>query len=600
MSHWAAPRCETRLGASHRRRNQPCQDASGWLEARDREGRPITLLAVSDGHGAAQHPHSATGSRLACEVALREAAQDLAQWDTALEPAPAWRGWLGQELPGRVVAGWLRAVADHWTSALGQPLDSFSPIPYGATLGLLVLTPLGWGYTGLGDWDLLELSPEHGARIISQEPWSEGDPEATQSLCLVGAEGCFAARSGWIALRAAVAPFHLLLSSDGLRKSCGSDADFFTLAQFLSGLPAGQPTPGDRGANDPAVLAPAAHRQGPRVEAPAPTEMAEPPQELDERCLAAALDRISSQGSGDDISVAIAAWGQADADLPGPAVPGEGGAGHARSIWIVQPPDAGWGGRWDPPAVAALDAPPGLGYQDRLPTAGLPSPHRAGSAARASRSDFRPTVLWLGAALIGLGIGLGALLLTSALPAWLTPWPRPSLPRPLPRPPLAPTSRLRPSVAPKTLTPAQEQSLRKLVADLCGRARTQRDRNATASLERRLSGVFSARKASFERLRRQGASSSADGQTGLANDPLGQLIAWSHDPTSSTGFSRRRLHSLGACEALITVLGQRWRATPMAPGGQGGLQLPVAKPLPQASSPRGASQPPVVQPRRLP
>lgn len=574
MSRWVPPRCETRLGASHRRRNLPCQDASGWLETRDRQGHPITLLAVSDGHGAAQHPHSAMGSRLACEIALGEAAQHLAQRNTALDPAVAWRRWLSQELPGRVVAGWRQATAHHWTTALGQPLDTFSPIPYGATLGLLVLTPRGWGHTGLGDWDLLELSPRHGARIISQEPWHGGDGEATQSLCLVGAEGYFAARSGWRPLRETAGPFHLVLSSDGLRKSCGCDADFFTLAQFLSGLPNRQPGPAAPEAWDPAALVPEASRQGAPSHQLEPTAMAAPPPDLAESSLAAALDRISGQGSGDDISVAIAAWGRASDDKPVPSDPGDWGAGLARGAWIVQPPHGGRVGPLGLPDKAQPEDLQAVESVDKLAAAGVRPPARAGAGPGPARLTSRPTMLWLGAAMFGLGFGLLALL----NPAGQAPPPLPKLPRPplpaaplpvapLPRspsqqPPLPRASGPRPSAASETLPPAQEQSLRQLVAELCGRTAKQRDRIATASLESRLTELFSARKAGFERLRRQPGSLAAGGLAGLANDPLGALIAWSYDPATATGVAQRRLRSLGACEALITVLSQRWRPIP--------------------------------------
>jgi hypothetical protein len=65
--------------------------------------------------------------------------------------------------------------------------------------------------------------------------------------------------------------FSLLLSTDGVRKSCSTDADFFAIAQYL--CEAVKPHQGD------ATLQ-----------------------------LNADLDRISSQGSGDDVSVAIGRW----------------------------------------------------------------------------------------------------------------------------------------------------------------------------------------------------------------------------------------------------------------------------------------------------
>ncbi len=549
MSCWAAPCCETRLGASHRRRGQPCQDASGWLECWDREGRPVCILALSDGHGAARHPHSAAGSRLACQIALQQAALDLAQRDCSTTPNAEWRQWLSRELPDRIVAGWRRAVAAHWTANLGQPAASFSPIVYGATLGLLVLTPRGWGYTGLGDWDLLELSPQRGPRILSQEPWSGGDPEATHSLCLEGAERCFAARSGWRRLRDPAAPFRLLLSSDGLRKSCGSDADLFTLAQFLAeqaeGLPgsaalhASEAVSPDPGASDPAARAAATG--------------APPPQQSAERALAAALDRITNLGSGDDISVAIASWTQLPPDLPGHSHSDRAVERPAPAGWIVQPPFCG------PVSLAALPDPavPGVSC---AAAASAPAADDRGAGPVPQPRRAQATMAWLlvGASLLGLGVGLISLL---------------RRPAPLPFQPLpAPTPR---SDRP-TLSPPQEQRLRRLVAELCRGGPQQRAPGSPDLVARRLQGVLSARKASFERLRRPAAGPAADPLAGWATDPLGALIAWSADPTTAEGVARRRLARLGACEALTTALGQRWRATTGAGHVEAGRGDPAA------------------------
>ncbi|MFN7898527.1 MAG: protein phosphatase 2C domain-containing protein [Synechococcaceae cyanobacterium] len=569
MKRWADPRCETRLGASHRRRGQPCQDASGWMEASDRQGRPVRFLAVSDGHGAAQHPQSATGSRLACEIALRRAAHDLAQRDTAEEPETFWRQWLSRELPGAVVAGWNQAVAQHWSLSLGEPADTFSPILYGATLGLLVLTPRGWGYTGLGDWDLLELAPHTAGRFVSQEPWIAGDPEATHSLCLPGAERWFASRSGWCSLRDRAAPFCLVLSSDGLRKSCRSDADFFTLAQFLSELPLGQPRPAASGAIAAEGLAPNRGLSSPAADAALNGGGAPPPQDPVEDSLAAALDRISSQGSGDDISVAIAAWGKADADHAELPDTGAAADGCPRRGWIVQPPFSGRIGLGAPPAELGRHGVSPADGSDRSLGAGLVPPRRAEAASTPRRSATRPSRRWLLASLLGLGMGL----------VWL-------LPRPAP-PPLGRSSGPHPRrAAPGTLTPPQERVLRRLVAELCHTGSLPRDAEASARLARRLKGAFSARKASFEQLRRQPASSLAQPLKALERDPLGALIAWSHDPASAEGLSPQRLRRLGACEALTASLSQRWRSTTPESAGADRVAAPKA-----AAPPLGAAPP---------
>ena len=280
MNRWIRPSCDTRTGASHLRRGAPCQDASGVVGCLDAAGTPIQVLVVSDGHGGARYGRSDVGARLACTVAMRELQQALAPARVASPGAlEEWRGWLAQELPARIVAAWRREVESHWRAIPGAEGAGFSPVLYGATLGVLVLTPFWWAHTGLGDWDLVRIGADGGEgaggeALVSEEPECEGGGEATFSLCLEGAERHFAARTALYPLAPEVPPFALLLGSDGLRKSCGSDADFLTLCRYLAGL---SPSRAQAGSAE----------------------------------LAEALDHISAQGSGDDISVAVARWGGA-------------------------------------------------------------------------------------------------------------------------------------------------------------------------------------------------------------------------------------------------------------------------------------------------
>lgn len=285
MNHWIRPSCDSRTGASHLRRGAPCQDACGSVGFRDAAGTPIQVLVVSDGHGGVRYARSDVGARLACEVAMRELEQALAPARVAHPGAlQDWRDWLALELPARIVAAWLQAVEHHWRADPDSGGAGFSPVLYGATLGVLVLTPAWWAHTGLGDWDLVRIEADGaegaagemagGEALLSEEPDCEGGGEATFSLCLDGAERHFAPRTALHPLTSDDSPFALLLATDGLRKSCGSDADFLTLCRYLAGLPAEDAEAGG-------------HE------------------------LAQALDHISGQGSGDDISVAVARWAPA-------------------------------------------------------------------------------------------------------------------------------------------------------------------------------------------------------------------------------------------------------------------------------------------------
>lgn len=289
MNHWSAPTVDSRTGAAHRRRGVPCQDASGRLGFHDADGNPVQVLVVSDGHGGARYVRSDVGSQLACAVALREVERALAPLSVSRDGTlEDWSHWLASVLPGRITALWREEVHRHWQSDAGSDAVGFTPVPYGATLGVLVLTPFWWGHTGLGDWDLVRVDANGDGALLSEEPPLGLRGEATYSLCLDRAERCFVARAAARGLPEGPEPFALLLSSDGLRKSCASDADFLTLARYLVGLSQGEE-------------------------------------------LAAALDHISARGSGDDVSVAVGRWAHATTADAWPE------PGHTAAPWIVQP-----------------------------------------------------------------------------------------------------------------------------------------------------------------------------------------------------------------------------------------------------------------------
>ncbi|MEI8251836.1 MAG: protein phosphatase 2C domain-containing protein, partial [Synechococcus sp. ELA057] len=271
---WLPPRCDSRTGAAHQRRGAPCQDASGIWTFLDGAGQPVQALVVSDGHGGAKYDRSDLGSQIACRVALAEVQQRLSRARLNQgDNDEAWRQWLLETLPEQIVERWCQDVLNHGRA---HPRDDGAPpstLAYGATLGLLLLTPRWWGYSGLGDWDLVRINADGSAELISEEPDNPGGGEATFSLCMEGAARHFAPRSGLVPINAGQAPFSLLLSSDGIRKSCGTDADYLTLAHYLC-------------------------------------ELSNSPGDLETSELGQALDHISTQGSGDDVSVAIGRWGQ--------------------------------------------------------------------------------------------------------------------------------------------------------------------------------------------------------------------------------------------------------------------------------------------------
>jgi hypothetical protein len=271
------------------------QDSAAAASLRSGDGLAVQVMAVADGHGSPRHHRSEVGSRLACATALAEVRGTL-EASRLRDGGPwarrRWRRWLARDLPAAIHAAWLRAVEADWRRREAGP---FSPVLYGSTLAVVVMTPCWWGYTGLGDWDLVVVEGPGGARLASEE--SGVDPhggERTLSLCLEAAPTLFAQRSR---LHPLPRPgdgerLALVLSTDGIRKSCVTDADFLLLCAWMAGS---------------AATAIQTLTDDERAQSERRSELSE------------ALDRISSQGSGDDVTVAVGLLQGRTMDLSVPA-----------------------------------------------------------------------------------------------------------------------------------------------------------------------------------------------------------------------------------------------------------------------------------------
>jgi hypothetical protein len=245
---------------------------------RSLDNQPVQVMAVADGHGGERYRFSDVGSTLACEQALMAVEHHLRHTALLAADAPdleGWARWLGADLPERIHGNWLAAVREHWHRQGHQvqadhpeatTSEAEVPLLYGSTVGLVVMAPRWWGYTGLGDWDLVRVVADGRGQLLSDEG-DTGGGEATGSLCSAWAPQVF--RSGLEPIHRGDAAFGLLLSTDGIRKSCVSDRDFLMLARHLLATPA-------RGAGE---------------------------------ALAASLEQITREGSGDDVSVAMALHG---------------------------------------------------------------------------------------------------------------------------------------------------------------------------------------------------------------------------------------------------------------------------------------------------
>ena len=267
----------TVIGAAHRRRQVVCQDFSLVRTLRAPSGGRLQLLAVADGHGGERYRCSDSGSRLACEQAAEvvEAVLQSAPLDHLL----TWERLLAEGLPDAIQTRWLQAIQLHWQQQQqfhegNGDRQLFCSSLYGSTLGLLLLAPTWWGCTGLGDWDLVRVGGG-GNRLLSEEAELPGTGEATASLCLSEARARWVERAQLQAIPASCPPFALLISTDGVRKSCATDGDFLELCSQMVGI--------------------------------------QDPRQLEE-----GLAEISAAGSGDDLSLAVGRWSPAAGQTPGP------------------------------------------------------------------------------------------------------------------------------------------------------------------------------------------------------------------------------------------------------------------------------------------
>jgi len=470
----------------------------------------VQVMVVADGHGGARYLHSDVGSWLACHVALGTARQLLraeASGDGAATlPATEqrWQRLLAQELPRALHRRWLRAVHQHWQSLEpGEAGDGFSPLLYGTTLGLVVMTPRWWGQTGLGDWDLVRVWAD-GAQLLSEECDDAASGEATFSLCLPDAVAHFASRTAVETLEPMAAPLTLLLSTDGIRKSCSTDSDFLALARYLG-----------------------------QASAPLDADTT-----ID---LAESLDRISRQGSGDDVSVAIALWWPGSPDRPclesAAAQPAAGSAAQVHPSW---PRSLDQRRR---SAVAARDIPAelpedGAGAEASWASGDMPrlqdEPAPAQEKRAESRSRPRPLVFWL--AVLGLGC-VGAVAVGLVRARWagqLT----------AAKPPAAAVKEQAPRPLPLVVPEPLRQRMRQQVGQLCASPATIRP-------------LLEPRRPTFQGLRLGGIQ---QGQLLAASDqdPLKALIALSFDPVRGRLSSGPAFQGLQPCPQLQQALRQRW------------------------------------------
>jgi Protein phosphatase 2C len=269
---WLPPQSCTCIGALHLRNSSECQDASDSRTFLSLDNYPVSTMVVADGHGGKPYFLSDKGSAIACTTTFALIKQYISthiiktKRNLMLEHA-----WFSTDLPKQIHLQWLVQIENHWREYHSDAGD-FDPKVYGTTLGIVLMTPFWWGHTGIGDWDLTISSNNGSISLLSEEKDSAAPGEATFSLCHTYGYKFFANRTKIYSLFKSNESFSIALSTDGIRKSCSTDKDFLLLSSFLSKAS----TPFLGVANN-----------------------------ID---LPTALKKITTEGCGDDVSVAVATW----------------------------------------------------------------------------------------------------------------------------------------------------------------------------------------------------------------------------------------------------------------------------------------------------
>ena len=269
-------------GSSHIRKGLPNQDAVNAFVLPD--GSAPVILAVADGHGSEKCFRSQTGASLAVETTHQALREFL---DTAGDKSiSAAKDMVEQQVPTRIIRAWKRRVAEHLQShpITEQELEPLKAVygvtelplpdnegkslqPYGATLLGALITADYAVYLQIGDGEILVLSDE-GNEVVHPIPEDERlIVNETTSLCQENPLPDFRVVFQRVER---VRPALVLLSTDGFPNSF-SDPD--GLAKFA-----------------PKLLA----------------MLRDDPDGIERDYLPPLLRKASDEGSGDDITLAIA------------------------------------------------------------------------------------------------------------------------------------------------------------------------------------------------------------------------------------------------------------------------------------------------------
>jgi serine/threonine protein phosphatase PrpC len=157
----------TRRGSSHARDGRPCQDAHA-LWSSSFMGEPLLVLAVADGHGGERHDLSHCGAALAVQAAVGEVIASLPapSGEVALQPAPQARG---EKFHHRITERWkeeVKADAGRRTGlTVGEEAGKELFTRYGSTLLVALIDGSECWVGQIGDGDILLVRPDGSIEV---------------------------------------------------------------------------------------------------------------------------------------------------------------------------------------------------------------------------------------------------------------------------------------------------------------------------------------------------------------------------------------------------------------------------------------------------
>lgn len=222
------------MGASHEKRGIVCQDASAY-----KVGNGFAAAVVADGHGGKKYFRSNVGSQCAVEAAL-ETVEYFYSDPEFEEHFKTDHKRLVKRIEKYTIMLWNEKIMHHFDT---NPLtseelnrfsyDEFEEIPpesyYGTTLVCAVIANgYSWGFQ-IGDGSLVAVFDDGETSMIMD--YEEANPaNITSSMCNANASDMFDAF--FIEKKRPVA---IIVSTDGLYTSFGSDADFLNYHTIIGG-----------------------------------------------------------------------------------------------------------------------------------------------------------------------------------------------------------------------------------------------------------------------------------------------------------------------------------------------------------------------------